>query len=280
MAFLAQVYRYLNALSIDIAIGAVCSSLLIYNFIEVQADFYVSLALGLSVWLIYTLDHLLDAQKVSLKTAALRHLLHIKYYKILWGLWISVLLLNAYICLFHLNIELLLAGFALLCFIGLHHILNIFYLKPMFWLGKEVRIAFGYSLGISLGPIISVETLSFNIVLLILIFFILALINLMFFSLVEKNYDLGHNLPGMSSYWPDEKIIRAINYISSLGIAMCILLFILRDSISDFTIPLFLLLMLLILEISTLNYKKIEDKELYRLFGDGIFLLPILLIWF
>ena len=57
-------YRFLNLISMDVAAGAmVCAAFFAPIFkMELRTDTLVSL--GISVWIIYSADHLLDAYKL------------------------------------------------------------------------------------------------------------------------------------------------------------------------------------------------------------------------
>ena len=58
-------YQYINILSLDIAAGAVISAVFFAQIFNVQIKPYGLLALGLTVWIIYTVDHLRDAKKIK-----------------------------------------------------------------------------------------------------------------------------------------------------------------------------------------------------------------------
>ena len=62
---LSKAYRLINILSIDVVAGAVCSALFFARLLQVSLLPYGIISLALTVWIIYTADHLLDAKRVE-----------------------------------------------------------------------------------------------------------------------------------------------------------------------------------------------------------------------
>ncbi len=272
------VFRFINALSLDVAFGAVFCSGILYKTLNIKADENTQLLLGLSVWLIYTLDHLIDSQKIDETGQSFRHLLHKKYFYAISTIWIIILITTGYLTLFKIPSSIIIPGFALLSFIVFHFLANQ-YLKPnSFFLGKEVRIAFGFTSGIALAPLILSGKIPLEVQLVILFIFLLALINLLVFSISEKEYDQKHNLPGIAQLWLENRIRNYIHFFSILCFLLCILLFSL-SSVGLFKISVILLAMLFVLYFSFLKMDKLKKDELYRFVGDGTFLIPIAINW-
>ena len=93
MKRLLNAYRLLNILSIDVALGAVCSSIWLADYFQVELRIYAYLALGITVWIIYTIDHLMDAKRIPHQAASKRHQFHQKYFMplvIITGVFILV----------------------------------------------------------------------------------------------------------------------------------------------------------------------------------------------
>jgi hypothetical protein len=100
MQQLMRLYRLVNLLSIDVAGGAVCSALFFAYLLNVRILPYGVIALGLSVWIIYTVDHLLDAKKIKAPAATARHRFHQDNFKVLCAAVLLATILNGIIILF------------------------------------------------------------------------------------------------------------------------------------------------------------------------------------
>ena len=57
---LFRFYRFINILSIDVAIGAVVNARFFAHLFGVPILHQGLISLGLAIWIIYTTDHLLD----------------------------------------------------------------------------------------------------------------------------------------------------------------------------------------------------------------------------
>ena len=66
---IARAYTYIRWLSLDIVAGAIFVSLFLSSELGVVLSAIEIALLGLSVWLIYTTDHLLDVRKRTVVTA-------------------------------------------------------------------------------------------------------------------------------------------------------------------------------------------------------------------
>lgn len=64
MALLHSIYRMISRLSLDVVVGAMGGLLFFSKLFRADLDPLVYLLLGMAVWCIYTLDHILDARKL------------------------------------------------------------------------------------------------------------------------------------------------------------------------------------------------------------------------
>ena len=76
---LVRLYRILNTLSLDVSIGAVISAMFFAEVLQVKILPYGLATLALTVWIIYTIDHLRDARAIGTKASTARHLFHQHY---------------------------------------------------------------------------------------------------------------------------------------------------------------------------------------------------------
>src|SRR6476659_9916470 len=86
---LSRYYKLANILSLDVVAGAVICSIFFSQVFNTVIRVSGIISLALSVWIIYTVDHLLDARRITRQASTVRHRFHQKNQKILY----SVLLL-------------------------------------------------------------------------------------------------------------------------------------------------------------------------------------------
>jgi hypothetical protein len=102
-------YRLLSLLSIDVAVGAVCSSVWFAIMFGVKPGGVAFTALGLTVWLIYTLDHLMDARTIKNKATAKRYQFHQQHFSILGITWVMAIVCDG-VLVFFMRKEILFDG--------------------------------------------------------------------------------------------------------------------------------------------------------------------------
>ena len=275
---LQKSYKILNLLSIDVALGACSMAYLISSISEVNTPLITYFILGFTVWIIYTLDHLLDANDLKNNAIAPRHIFHYKYQKVLTILTISITLIIITLSFLTLPFITILYGVIGSFFVGCHIILvTVWGKKISFLVQKELSIAISYTLGISIPSISLIEGI-IDTTILIFIFqcFLLAFINLCIFSYFDHQIDKEESQTSIVRLLKEEKtsILIYILFIIQLVIS-CISLF--NNTNNSFQI--ILILMNLTLFIIFKKYKFFRKNERYRLLGDFIFIYPIILIF-
>lgn len=277
MFYISRALKIINAFSIDIAFGAVFSSRLLYFVIGTKPSPTLDVILGITVWLIYTLDHLIDARSIKDEAQSFRHRLHQLYFTPIFIIWVMILCLNAFLTLIYLAPELLLPGVSLLIFVIVHHLLNRFYPGQFLLFGKEVRIATGYVLGLSLGPVALSPQLDLSFFLVLISLFCLAMINLLFFALNEKEADKIDALPGIAQYYDRPAIRRIIDRLALVCLFIVLILAFYKPVREVVLCSMLILTMLVAIVLSVRHFDKLKKEEVYRFLGDGIFLIPALL---
>ena len=263
-------YQYVNILSLDIAAGAVISARFFAKIFDVQVKPYGLVALGLTVWIIYTVDHLRDAKNIKHKASTERHRFHQKYFHpliIALGLAIA---LDTF-TLFFIRRQVFEWGLILLVAVILYLIVQQ-YLRFL----KEFFIASLYTCGVLLISI-TITTIDVNTMHLLMIiqFGMIAWTNLVLFSWFDHIFDerdeqnsfvtmMGKRATGFFLYglFGVNFLITAIQVASVMTsipvIILCsmniilFLIFIFRDSLAKY--------------------------DLYRLIGDAVFLIPAFLL--
>lgn len=267
MSLFLRCYRYINILSIDIAIGAVVSAMFFAKLISANFFSYGKIALALTVWIIYTTDHLLDAKKVKGDASSERHRFHQLHFNALLICLIVATIVNALVVLY-MRKSLLYYGVSLSIVVGLYLIVSR-YLKML----KEAFIAFIYTIGVMLPALSDREHMMDQYdLMLMFMFFLTAITNLLVFSWfdIDKDRIDGHH--SFVTFFGREKtkwIIHGV-FISGVLIGLYLVAFWSYDPLAVVIIISMMLILLMILRYA--NVFGTEDR--FRYLGDAVFFLP------
>lgn len=274
----SKVYSYINILSIDVALGACIMALFVGNIVNASISLSALSSLAISVWLIYTIDHLKDAKTIKHPSHTKRHQFHQLYYSQLK--FVAGLILALQIgLLFFLPWSILIGGIVLILVVILYFIvLWSFKLKNIYH--KELVIAIVYTCGIFL-PVwgrIGNETYEFIVVLYFQIIF-LAFSNLLMFSLLEMPSDEMDNQRSLALVIGKLKTTKIIFSTLLIGTFFSIFLAINYNS-PVFRSAQIIFMMMNVILILILSVKVLKKEERFRYLGDGVFYLPLLhLLW-
>ncbi|MEQ8238828.1 MAG: hypothetical protein RIA69_06430 [Cyclobacteriaceae bacterium] len=264
------VYTYFRWLSLDIVLGAICFLLYLNNFYRLNIPIFTYVELGLAVWVIYLLDHIIDSRR---KTGfhSLRHQFYKDHFKLLSSLCLFALLI-AFLLLPFLPVVVLING-AILSILSLVY-LAIVKFVPEFWV-KELLIAIGYASGIFLVPFTLLEHLETPDILIYISLLFIALSNLIVFSLYDLSSDEKDNFPSIVQklgFTGAKRLLVALIFVG-LGIAI----FLLTVSLNLGLMLISMNIVLLVLHTKPINFRK---NEMFRVIGDGIFYLPVIFLLF
>lgn len=261
--FLRNFYRILNILSIDVALGAMCGALFFAKILQVKVLVYGMVSLGLTVWIIYTIDHLLDARRISVQASTERHRFHQQHFKTLWRIVVLAVLMDV-VLTFFMRERVLIGGVFLSGGVVVYLLINR-YLKML----KEVMISVLYTCGI-LMPSIMVTSFSVEEIpwILVLQFVLTALLNLLVFSWFDYENDLRDSTISFVTAVGKK---RAGFFIAILFLLINILFFYAP------TVETFFILCIGLGHILLLSRQEYFKKnERFRSLGDALFMLPIL----
>lgn len=279
----AHAYKTAQYLSLDVVAGGLCSGAMAARLLHVQLPFIWWVALPVSIWVLYTADHLLDAYRLKHKAHTDRHLFHHRHFTPLLGVWggllLSCLSWIAWLVPFSMLIMgLTLGGISLLHFGLIQWVGN----RVSRFLMKELGVALVYAAGVWGGPLsLAWPQLSPVSLLCFGQFFTLALINLLVFSMYELQVD---EQDGHTSF------VRAIGEVNAqrvvLGLALMMtglgawtLLEAEKPEGVLVAVQVIYALMLLVLLALAIWPERFYPQERYRLLGDGAFLLPGLIFF-
>jgi hypothetical protein len=270
MQRITSYYRYFNLLSLDVALGATISAMFLTRVFEVDIRFQGLLCLGLTVWLIYTMDHLVDARKLKSQASTERHRFHQQNFNMIIVLAI-IILLAIIPLLFFIYESVLSMGIGLGALVVVYFIVQ----RKLGFL-KELLGAVLYSVGVML-PVIALSELSFNSLIAIpsVLFFNTALINLVLFSWFDRDKDKLDNHPSLVTSVGD-KVSKAILYF--LFVLQVVLFFYAFDTGLNVSMLMVYTAMYLVLLLIFIKASWFVLNDRYRLAGDAVFLFPLLYI--
>lgn len=264
---LYPVYKYLNLLSVDVALGAVCCALFFARLLKVSVLPFGLMSLGLTVWIIYTVDHLLDARQMKKKASTARHQFHQEYFSRLMVVVIIASLVNA-VLIFFIRRPVFWGGVLLVICVGAYLLIHRFLKFP-----KEIFIAILYTLGVLL-PSASVTALPAQQWpwVIVIQFMFTALLNLLIFSWFDAAKDTRD---GTRSF------VTMVHAKNSRVIIWTIIIINILVGLFFFNGPptCIIIAMNVVLAAIFAFEKKFVRNEYFRLLGDGVFFLPIIYMW-
>jgi hypothetical protein len=268
MRNLLSYYRIFNILSLDIVAGSMLSALFFARIFDVVILPYGLIALGLTVWCIYTADHLRDAKNIKTKASTDRHRFHQKHFKTILIVLIVAVFINL-VDIFFIRKQVLEWGLLLSISVCAYLIIQR-YLRFL----KEIFVAILYTCGVLL-PSISVTSsqVSLHHLALIMQFALVALVNLLIFSWFDRVHDQKDKQTSFVMMLGEPITRSCIWTLLLLGLVLGILQFF----INRYFFPSVILFsMNLILMIIFIFRNSLGKNDRYRMLGDAIFLIPIL----
>jgi hypothetical protein len=259
-----RMYRLFNILSLDVAAGSVCAALFFARLLDVVVLPLGLISLGLTVWIIYTVDHLMDARNVKLTASTARHRFHQEHFKVLAMIVPAVTAANVVI-IFFIRKPVFLGGLVLVFIVGIYLFIHRYVRFP-----KELLIAMLYTAGVLL-PSISVTALPLETWPWITIsqFAFTALLNLMLFSWYDAASDRIDGNTSIALLAGEGNIIRIIWSIAILN-------FVLSIFNPDRAAAILLALMNLILIVVFVMRDFFSKEDRFRLVGDAVFFIPLI----
>ena len=275
MRLIQQFFTLFSWLSLDVVIGAMASLYFFQELLHVSLDWSAFVLLGLAVWTIYNLDHLLDARKIA-NTSSPRRAFH-RRYQVVLGVGILIAVGSGLVGAFYwmgwgkeFQLTLILA----LSMFGCRWAIQKF--GPV--LLKEVSIALFYVVGTIWLPLLRAEAadLSWAVLIFAALFFVLALLNLWMLSFLDREEDRQDGFLSIAQVYPSLQLIQWIRSLSFLGIFASLAVFILLPSFyRPFSCLLLLLLLVHYLTFFQTRLSSAQKRQRMEL----AFWIPWLLLW-
>ena len=270
MPLLLRLFQHINVLSIDVVSGAIASALFFGRIFNVNIRPIGLVALGLTVWVIYTVDHLRDAKKIAHPAATLRHRFHQENFRILLFLLFTAIIADA-VAIFFIRRQVFEWGLVLTAGVGLYLLFH----RSLPFL-KELFVASLYTAGILL-PSITVSPVHAGgpHYVLIFQFAIAAWTNLLLFSWFDQVFDQRNEQKSFVTILGKETTQTFLLSLFALSFLLTIIQLLMEIPIMPVLI---LLLMNATLFLIFVFREALEKDDRYRLIGDAVFLFPFLLL--
>ncbi|TGK06481.1 prenyltransferase [Leptospira fletcheri] len=271
-----DLWFYIHVLSLDICLGVSGSGAYAATVTGAKMKWAWWLLLPLSVWVVYTVDHLLDGWRIGTDSVNPRHSFHHKHAKILMFFAGSGIVVCGAVSFLFLR-EIVFIGGLVLAFAALGHLLL------AAWggirMGKEFSVAFIYTLGVWFGPIAVVGFRSWTVVLLLSLFFGGTVLNLIMNSLMEAELDEKEGQSYLLRIFSREKVRDWVLRFSLLGTLSSVLLagWTKRFEPKESAVACLFAAALCAVPGIILRFSEFfSGSQRYRLLGEGIYVLGFL----
>lgn len=266
MRIIISFYRLLNILSLDVAVGSIVSAYFLARVFDTALSWYALVCLGLSVWLIYTADHLVDARLLKGAASTTRHKFHQTHFRSVLMVVLVVASLIVF-TLFHIEHLLIVSGLKLSVLVIVY-----FLIQRTFGVLKELFGAVLYSIGVML-PVISLSERGIYLMFTLpaILYFNTVLINIILFSWFDREKDLSDNHPSLVTIVSEKATLNLLYILFLIQASLLVYGYVGGSpSISVFAL-MFIGLLVILIRADWFNY-----MDRYRLAGDAIFFIPLL----
>lgn len=149
---MANLARNINTVSLDaVAVSLLWQFIFCVSFAERAPTIAESVSLGLTVWLIYCADRLLDAARIDTSIqATYRHQFHLRHRPRLTIIWMALLVADAIVVCFGIDGQILVLGIGLAAAVLIYGAGVHFAATPLRRIPKEVQVGFLFACGVSL----------------------------------------------------------------------------------------------------------------------------------
>ncbi len=271
--------RLFQALSLDVTGGALAMGLFAVSVLQVKPNRWWWPVLALSVWAVYTADHLLDGYVLKNASVIFRHRFHYHYRYFFW-MALGLASLTAVVlvwCFLGLKILFygLLLGAAALTYLTLILLTQ----KSGWYFHKEFFISLFYVAGIWLAPLVWYgKAPDFGLLLHIVVVVFLAWAEGLMMTVFEYEDDQQAHMQSFATFYGVSVTCQVVSGLLALGFAGITFLFI-RQPVyrTEILILVFLDIILVLLLIFNPFFRK---NHRYRFWGEFAFWLPFVLLFF
>jgi len=262
-----RVFHFFNILSLDIAAGAMASTLFFGRLFDVDVLPQGLISLGLTVWIIYTTDHLLDAKKIGQTAATERHRFHQLHFKPLFVLMMAAILVDI-TQIYFIRVAVFRAGSELATIVAVY-----FLVQRRLGFLKELLGTLLYTGGVLLIPLAAAPDFPPRLILLVAQFALTAWINLLLYSWIDCTRDKTDHHNSFATIFGERASQRLlIALFASQGMLALVGLLVASAPLKAVVVLLCMNSVMLLIFVKR-DFFEVNDR--YRILGDGVFLLPL-----
>ncbi len=266
-----------QAISLDVVIGAFAGGIFAVNILAVKPNLWWWLILVMSVWVVYTSDHLVDGFNQKGAASIFRHRLHYQYRYFFMVSLVIVSILTLVLVLVFLDTRVLLWGFV----IGIGALVYLGFIilgrKKGFYFQKEFFISLFYVAGIWLAPLIWYgKSLSFIVILIMVIFVLLVWAEGLLTALYERESDIGDQMGSFCTFYGRQTTQRLVLILLILSMFFSLGLLLSTPVMRKE----YLVLVIMTASLMAIHYfpSFFQKNERYRILGELTFWFPFLLL--
>jgi hypothetical protein len=265
--------KLLRILSLEACLAALSTTLYAVFVLDARVPPAWFVVLPVSIWLAYTLDHLLDGARCKTGPSMDRHRFHYRFRRILWPTWLATFATTIGLSLLFLPPATIAIGLGLALVFGLY-LSMIQRLNSLSQWSKEFCCAAVFIAATWSVPLYYADSIGSGHGILILQLLALVLCNLLLFALREREMDVICRFPsivqkagGSMTQWG----VVALLILTAGSAAMTSMLVGPADTLLHLP-PLVMSVGLLLAACTP------RARPRYRLVGDGVFYCPALLM--
>lgn len=265
-----KIYRKINLLSLDLAAGAIASAAFFFRVLHIDIDYWSLIGLGSSLWIIYTIDHLMDSFGKQTDLTIVRFLFQPHVQRLLY-LLLVVFVLNVILSL-HVEKRVLYGGLGISGVVLLYFVLK----KRLYWI-REMVVSFVFSISVFLPCLAKgIEAWKVPYAFLMAQFFLTVLMNVYLFSWYDRDEDKQSNVPSMAHVLGESSLTRLYYALYALVTLLGAI-----NALHGYLVS-GLLFWVMASVIMALFYNKnqAQARDYGKLIGDGVFLMPVIPLLF
>jgi len=268
---LSRLYELISILSLDVVAGSVVCALFFIKVLQATPSFAL-VPLALTVWIIYTGDHLLDARRIGHLASSARHRFHQEHFAQL-RIAIAVAVILDALSLVWVSRAVILGGMFLAVLVALLMLMH----RTFPWL-REIIVSVLYTCGVLL-PAIAQARMPYTIAhsLLFVQFSLVALTNLLVLSWLDRESDYKDGLTSFT-LTAGQRMSQMLIWTSFF---LCMVLTLAQVYYASLQWPALIVgIMEVVLLLIYAGRQRSDRQLLQRMISDGVFIIPVLyLMW-
>lgn len=267
-----KIYHYFHLLQFDIAFGAVGISIWFARLENIQYDYLIPTLLGLTVWVIYTFDHLLDAHRYRHQIKGGRYEYFLKNWKVLI-IMCGLIAIPSFFVALQLSNQLWQVGIILSIVISVYLFLAHF-ARSKFYLLKELFVAIIYTGGVLIANI--AEQGFWHNSLAIFWVFSIVFCGLLIYSILEREDDTRIKMPSITKQLGLKQITKIHDlFLSAAFMSWLFLSY--RYSFDWFWLLTSSIMMMMLLQFR-IKAQHFYQMGTHRNYGELIFMIPTIVL--